>query len=548
MGQVLLAHQRSLRREVAVKVVKPGIDDEAVLGGLLTEAVITGSLEHPGIVPVHVLGCDDGGRPVLVMKRIEGVSWRELARDARHPAWAKLDAADDHVRAHLEFLMAVCNALHFAHERGIVHRDVKPGNVMIGWYGEVYLLDWGIATRMGAPAGEVGLLGTPAYMAPEMVWGDASLVDARTDVYLAGATLHNVLTGRPRNRGENSFEMMLDARSSTPYAYGPDVAPELAAICNKATSRDPADRYPTALALRRAIAKYLHRRESVELSDGADAQLAEIRVMLARGPGEDPRRLHRLMTECRFAFTAALRAWKDNAPARQGLAACLEAMIEHELSRKDRDGAAALLAELSEPRPDLEARLAALDAELHEQRERDARLRTLEQDHDPTVGARLRGALLAGIVASTVTMSIVARRHGSQAVGHRELILMMAVIVGLLGAAIALLHKRLFSTQVGRLFVGGGMVWAAALLGHRIMSARFGTPIPEMLTVETWLTAAILGVAAIARLRGFGWSAALSAAGAIAAAARPDLATPIFMASALLMGAIMLSFAYRLIK
>jgi serine/threonine-protein kinase len=254
------------------------------------------------------------------------------------------------------------------------------------------------------------------------------------------------------------------------------------------------------------------------------------------------------MTECRFGFTAALRAWKDNLGARDGLGACLQVMIEHELSRKDRDSAAALIAELPDPRPDLEARLAALDAEIQGQKERDARLRTLEQDHDPTVGARPRVVLVAGIGACALAMSIVTRRRGSGAVGHRELIFMMAVITGLIGAAIALMHKRFFSTQVGRLFVGGGMIWAVALLGHRIISARFGTPIPEMLTVDTWLTAAILGVGAIGKLRGFGWSAAVSLFGAVAATARPDLATPIFMASAILVGATMLSFAYRLIK
>src|SRR5262249_2783401 len=158
------------------------------LGGLLTEAVITGSLEHPSIVPVHALGCDDAGRPVLVMKRIEGVCWRGMARDEHPPGWAAIDAAGGGRRtAHVANLMAVCNAMHFAHRRGVVHRDLKPGNVMIGSYGEVYVVDWGIAARIEAGPSPVALVGTPAYMAPEMVWGEAHRVDARTDVYLLGA-------------------------------------------------------------------------------------------------------------------------------------------------------------------------------------------------------------------------------------------------------------------------------------------------------------------------------------------------------------------------
>jgi len=529
--------------------------------------VITGSLEHPGIVPVHVLGCDDAGRPVLVMKRVEGVSWKDLARDDDHAGWAMLDAGEDRLRAHVEILMTVCNALHYAHQRSIVHRDVKPANVMIGAYGEVYLVDWGIATRTGAAEGDVGLVGTPAYMAPEMTWGEASRVDARTDVYLAGAALHNVLTGEPRNRGENIFDMVLDARAAAPYPYGPGVPPELAAICNQATARDPADRFPSALALRRTLAEYLHHRGSIALSDRAAAQLVEIRAMLDRGvavsdgaplsraapqasesSADDVRRLHRLMTECRFGFMAALSEWSDNPAARAGLASCLEAMIEHDLSRKDRDGAAALIAELPDRRPDLEARLASLDAEIRGRRERDARLHRMEQDHDPTVGARHRMILLGLLTACALTMSFVARRRAPGGVGHQELAAMMGVITAVLGGAILVARKQLFATQVGRLFVGGGMIWSVALFGHRLLAARFDTPIGEMLTVDIWLTAAVLGVAAIARLRGCGWSSAVAAAGALAAAARPDLATPIFMGTAILIAATILSFAYGLIK
>ena len=124
--------------------------------------------------------------------------------------------------------------------------------------GEVYVVDWGIAIRAAKPGdgagGEHGpVVGTPSYMSPEMVLGDVGRMDARTDVYLLGATLHNVLTGRARHLGMTLYDVLLSARESAPFAYEPDVPAELAAICNKAMRRDPADRYATALALRQAV-------------------------------------------------------------------------------------------------------------------------------------------------------------------------------------------------------------------------------------------------------------------------------------------------------
>ncbi len=520
MGRVLLARQRSLGREVAVKVAKPGTEG-ATLDALLVEALITGSLEHPGIVPIHALGCDDEGRPVLIMKRIEGVSWRDLCRDERHPGWARIDAtSDDRLGAQIEILMQVCSAVHFAHGKGIVHRDVKPSNVMIGASGEVYVVDWGIAVRIGEPSGAT-LVGTPAYMAPEMVWGDGQLVDARTDVYLLGATLHNVLTGEPRHRGETLIDVMLAASESLSQAYGPDVPHELAAICNKATSADPAERHPSALAFRRALADYLRHRGSIALSDGAAAQLAEIRGE-AGGLPIAPGRLRQLMTECRFGFMQALRAWRENAAARAGLGECLAEMIAHEIAQENREGAAALLAELPEPRPDLEGRLAALDAEIGGRRERDARLLTLEREHDPSVGARTRSLVLGGFALGMVLVSAMAR-YGPRTVGPRDLVTYALVLNGVLAVGLALGHKRALSTQAGRLGVGIFFVWSVAALGHRVLAARAGTPVEDVLLIDMWLAASLGVVGAFIMPRMLAPTASLCVAGTLAIVWRPDL-------------------------
>ena len=142
MGVVHLAEQRSLGREVAVKTSTS--TDTLVVSALVREARIMGALEHPSLVPVHSLGVDANGGPMLVMKRIDGTTWRELLDAPEHAAWAALLAGHgDKLRAQVDILIHVSRALAFAHDRGIVHRDLKPENVMIGAFGEVYVLDWG---------------------------------------------------------------------------------------------------------------------------------------------------------------------------------------------------------------------------------------------------------------------------------------------------------------------------------------------------------------------------------------------------------------------
>jgi serine/threonine-protein kinase len=545
MGRVLLARQRALRRDVAVKVLKAEIGDEEALANLLSEAEIMGALEHPGIVPVHALGCDDAGRPVLVMKRIEGVSWRDLARDDHHAAWAMIDgsASGDRLTAHIEILMQACNALHFAHGRGVVHRDVKTENVMIGAYGEVYVVDWGIAARVAAmPEARspekrektLALVGTPAFMAPEMVSGDAERIDPRTDVYLLGAALHEVLTGKPRHVGANVMQTLLAAHRSRPWAYAPEVPRELAAICNKATSADPGDRFPTAKALRHALADYLRHQGSMALSEAAATQLRELREAMAAGRGEDPRGLHRLMTECRHGFLQALRAWKENAAARAGLGQCLELMILHELERRDRDGAAALIAELLDPRADLEQRLAELDADVARQRERDERVRRIEREHDPSVGAGARLGLIAVITSISVVLATMAAWLGPGRIGHRVHVGFMVVVALTVLPLVLVTRKRFLATHLGRVAAGATVVWVVVTLGLRLVAAHFDVPVDRALVVEMVQTTGLLAATSITLPARFWWTAVVNAVAVVAALARPDLVLAIYTGGAVL--------------
>ncbi|HEU5059369.1 MAG TPA: serine/threonine-protein kinase, partial [Kofleriaceae bacterium] len=287
MGMVVLATQTALGREVAVKRLRPDVGGEQAVRTLLQEALVTGALEHPNIVPIYQLELREGGAPLIVMKRIEGVPWSDCIADpSKLPG---LVAGEDVLAAHLRILDQVCNAVAFAHSKRIVHRDLKPANVMIGAFGEVYVLDWGLALcldpdgaggRFPTARNQVGIAGTPCYMAPEMTLEDLGGIDERTDVYLLGAVLHHVVTGKPRHVGENLREVLSSVYRSRPCEYGPEVPAELAAIMNRATHQDRASRFPSAEALRTALREFAGHQASVQLAREASERLEPLVALL----------------------------------------------------------------------------------------------------------------------------------------------------------------------------------------------------------------------------------------------------------------------------
>jgi serine/threonine-protein kinase len=289
MGKVYAGVQRSLGRAVAVKVLGGSETNDRARAALLHEARVTGRLEHPNIVPVHVLGVDASGRPVMVMKRIEGVTWRRLLQDPSHTQWARLLSRHrDRHEAHVEILLRVCDALEYAHAQGVIHRDLKPDNVMLGAFGEVYLLDWGVALDTRSPPTERAVVGTPAYMAPEMIDGDPAGVSPATDVYLLGAALHEALTGRPPHAGGSLREVLFAAWMSNAPSFDDDTPRELAALCTASMARAREARVPTVEAFRERLLAWVGHRSSIALSDAArrdlDALRARDRAALRTGP------------------------------------------------------------------------------------------------------------------------------------------------------------------------------------------------------------------------------------------------------------------------
>ena len=399
MGVVHLATQATLGRHVAVKTLRAGQGNLEATLRMLREAWVTGSLEHPNIVPIYDVGVDEHGAPIILMKRVEGRPWNDLMHEPE--VLLRVTRSTDPLEANLHILIAVCNAIHFAHSRGILHRDIKPDNVMIGAFGEVYVLDWGIAVSLREdpsgrlpPASEAReIAGTPDYMAPEMLLGDPSALSPRTDVYLLGAVLYEIFSGLPPHDGANLQAKVASIVLSTPrFASG--FPAEAKRICEKAMSREPAGRYESAEELSAAIEGYLRHRGSRKLARDARQSLnALLRTLADEPPGEERNlAVFNLLGECRFGYRAALSAWPENAAARRDLDRALLAVIEHELSGGDPSGAAVLLREVAAPPPDLAARV---DGAVKKRAEEEERLRRLGQDHDLTVGTRTRTFLSA---------------------------------------------------------------------------------------------------------------------------------------------------------
>jgi serine/threonine-protein kinase len=412
MGVIREAEQVSLGRTVAVKTLKATRREPAATLGLLREAWVTGALEHPNIVPVHFLELDDRGDPVIVLKRISGVEWSKLLGDAT-AVEAKFGATDL-LAWNLEILMQVLNAVRFAHARGVVHRDLKPSNVMVGDFGEVYLLDWGIAVslrddgsgRMALAANATEIAGTPCYMAPEMLGREGSApISERTDVYLAGSVLFELIAKRPPHDGTSAAAVIASVIASAPQL--PDAPPELAGICTRAMQADPAARYASADEMRLALQRYLAHRGSASLAARAAARLDELLAILAaplpsthEDSAAEREAAYRLFGACRFGCHEALAVWGDNAEARVCLARATIAVAEYELAAGNPKAAVTLLGELADAPPELVARAReAADAEVR----RLAALEELRAQHDPTLGRRTR-SLLAALLGGTFSL------------------------------------------------------------------------------------------------------------------------------------------------
>lgn len=513
IGEVFLAKQHSLQRSIAIKRVRAECKDDLKKNSLLLrEGLLMGFLEHPNIVPVHILGRDREGYPLLIMKRIEGVSWRTLMYDDTHPMWKTLrTSSEDTLQCHLNILSEVCRALEFAHSRGVIHCDVKPENVMIGSFGEVYLLDWGIAQiQKDAQSNAVPvqttskrrLFGTPAYMAPEMVQG---CFTQKTDVYLLGATLHEVLTHQTKHLGESLREVLFSIVASPPVEYKTSVPADLARLCNDATHPDPEHRVSDVRSFRLALDSYAQHKASYTLEEEARSRLDAFKQELqaVHETGAESSALHKLFTECRFGFLQSLREWKDNERAQEGLQSCLEAMLLYQIQNERLQAAEILLVELPTVRPELEKRVEELRSLISERaaREHEYQLHLHEQDFNVSKKQRGFSVLLIAVLAGLIP-SIVRAIFQWEEYSH---ILNMTGLVSIsLGIAVIffLLRRSLFQNDINRIFVSYIGMSLFFIWIHRLVSFFKGIEPKHTLAVD-FLFMGVLGFAYASRERVF---------------------------------------------
>jgi hypothetical protein len=266
MGHVHPATDRNLLRHVALKRLDKAYASKSFYrDAFIAEAQITGQLEHPNIVPVHELAIDENGVPYFTMKLVQGSSFDRWLR--QHPPGTL-----ERIERGIEILIKVCDAVAYAHHRGVIHRDLKPANIMVGDFGQVYLMDWGLAKLIrsdpasgkGALMNAPGPVGTPDYMAPEQARGNPQDADERSDVFGLGALLFEVLCGQGPYGYHPDGSVVLK-RAAAGQVISIDAACEkvgvsrrIRAVAERATQPDPAKRYQTVAELQDAMRAFLH--------------------------------------------------------------------------------------------------------------------------------------------------------------------------------------------------------------------------------------------------------------------------------------------------
>jgi eukaryotic-like serine/threonine-protein kinase len=487
MGMVMLAQQHSLARHVAVK--RAHTSDGWMT--LVEEAQVMGRLEHPNIVPVHALARDEAGAPALVMKCIEGTPWSALIADDNHSMWQVGGWSGDRLSRNVAVLAEVSKAVSYAHDRGVVHRDLKPDNVMIGRYGEVCLLDWGIAT---APCEQPGpILGTPAFMAPEMVEGIASF---QTDVYQLGGLLATALQGGQSPHGgrgaENVRQVIGRAFRSAPQPL--EGAPEeLAHICRKAMEADPEDRFVDATSFRRALQSFLEHRGAIRLAETARSTLAALECAISQEGSSSE--VWRLFTEARFGFMQAREGYPGYRPAEEGLADTLDRMIGWELQRGAVDAADALLVELAELRE-----VGVLRVRLHEARAQRAMEADLARQLDATVSRTQRTLFLVGLLAVVSLVNITLLPLWALGMITVDTNLVFCISCSALVGSMPLVflgRRALFRNVINRRIMGFWGLAIGAMVFSRGMAVFTGLPLNETLGRDLMVLGFLCGAAAL---------------------------------------------------
>lgn len=394
MGDVFLARQRSLDRLLALKKIKPiegkrrqqlmqtgrldEVEEERKLQ-FLSEAIVTGDLDHPNIVPIHDVAVTAGGELFYSMKRVEGQPWSKTIKSLPQ-------------QENLSILLRVSDAIALAHTRGVVHRDIKPENIMLGDFGVVLVMDWGLALpstsyqekKPYSVLTTTGLGGTPAFMAPEMATGPIKNIGPAADIYLLGATLFMIVTGKPPHHASNVTECLKAVKMNKIRPVAFQHHGELLDVAMKAMASTPQNRYKSVPDFQQAIRDYINHSDSIKLS-----RLASIELAAAQENAS-----YEQFSKASFQFEQALESWPQNRRAADGLA---QTKIKHaELAYANGDFVAGIDL-LDESETEHKSLLAKLNHGRNRQLSRESRLRLMRRIAAAMLLFILVGGTAAGI-------------------------------------------------------------------------------------------------------------------------------------------------------
>jgi WD40 repeat protein/serine/threonine protein kinase len=366
MGVVYAARQSSIARTVAVKMLKgDDANSAAQRDKFISEAVVTGELDHPNIVPIYDLGANDQGALFYSMKRVKGTPWNKVLKEK------SLDE-------NLTILLRMADAVAFAHVNGVIHRDLKPENVMLGDFGEVLVMDWGLARvspefpNAASVSQSDAMGGTPAYMAPEMATGPLEKITTASDVYLLGAILYEIITGRPPHSGKTVMACLFAAAKNQIVAA--EQGGELMDVALKAMATDATQRHASVPEFQRAIRRYQSHSESIKLTESAERNL----VKAAETKDYD------VYARALYGLEESLALWSGNKRAAELLSRARLEYARLALSKGDYDLGASLLDPAVEGHGEVLAQLNA------GRRERESRKRWVKL---------LKGAVAALLIA-----------------------------------------------------------------------------------------------------------------------------------------------------
>lgn len=492
MGVVRRARQASMGRQVAVKQLRPEHRSLAAQSKLLQEAWAAGCLEHPHIVPVYSVGRDAYGMPMMVLKHLQGAPWSEVLERERPLGEEGLDG-------HLRVLAQVAQAIAFAHDRGVVHRDLKPQNVMVGRFGEVTLLDWGLAAAMahGDPrlpslGDRQVLAGTPSYMAPEQLAEDDRRCGPGTDVYLLGALLYDLLHGHPPHRGASVSAILHAARVNRP-ALLPELDDDARQMLVACFDDAPGAR-PSAEAFAAWVERYRGLRGARLLVDRADMERER---MVEALDASMPSTAAQHLSAARFGYHAASHAGLAVGPLR--LEKLAGPMVGFYLGIGDPRSAMRLLDELEVSGP----LRAEVEAQLSVRAAREGELVALEENLDLRVGLLTRSfvAALVGVPWILGPLVVYLWELWRTPISYPYLLLgSFASSAASLG--LALWGWESLTRTLPNRFASVGIVFASAIL---FMAEARGMwmqlPSHEAIAVAQmgWLTLSVMGVLVVGR-------------------------------------------------